>query len=156
MLLECSVQKRPALIAFLLACSPICANDGVRAEYVGGTVGALSRNANVRLDFKGSDELIVHGGKSDFRTAYHTVKAIEYGQSVGRRYFSAILISPVLLLSKARKHFLTIEFIDRDGMHQAMVFRIDKKDVRPALASIQARTGLRIEYQDDEARRSGR
>jgi len=36
-----------------------------------------------------------------------------------------------------------------------MVFQIHKKDVRSVLASLSARTGLRVEYQDEEARKMG-
>ena len=37
-----------------------------------------------------------------------------------------------------------------------MVLRIDKGDIRMVLASLEARTGRRVEYQDDEARKSGK
>jgi len=64
-----------------------------------------------------------------------------------------VLISPVLLLSKARKHFVTIGYLDGDGRQQALVLRVEKGDIRWVLASLEARTGRRIDYQDDEARK---
>jgi hypothetical protein len=36
-----------------------------------------------------------------------------------------------------------------------LVFRVEKGDIRSLLASLQARTGRRVEYQDDEARKAG-
>jgi hypothetical protein len=67
----------------------------------------------------------------------------------------ALVISPILLLSKARKHFLTIAYQDQEGRQQAMVFQVHKSDVRAVLASLEARTGLKVEYQDGEARKAG-
>jgi hypothetical protein len=34
-----------------------------------------------------------------------------------------------------------------------VVLRIGKGQVRPLLASLEARTGVRVQYQDDEARK---
>ena len=36
-----------------------------------------------------------------------------------------------------------------------MVFQVDKKSVRALLAGLEARTGLKVDYQDGEARKSG-
>ena len=81
---------------------------------------------------------------------------MEYGQTVSRRYAEAVLISPLLLLSKSRKHFVTIGYVDETGKQQALVFRVEKSDIRSVLASLEARTGRRIEYQDNEARKAGK
>ena len=62
----------------------------------------------------------------------------------------------MLLLSKARKHFVTVGYADADGKQQALVFRVQKGDIRSVLAGLEARTGRRIEYQDDEARKAGK
>jgi hypothetical protein len=68
----------------------------------------------------------------------------------------AVLISPVLLLAKSRRHFVTIGYLDEAGKQQALVFRVEKGDIRSVLASLEARTGRRIEYQDNEARKAGK
>ena len=81
---------------------------------------------------------------------------MEYGQNVSRRYAAAILISPMLLLSKSRKHFVTLGYVDAEGKQQALVFRVDKGDIRSVLTGLEARTGRRVEYQDDEARKAGK
>src|ERR1035441_6905916 len=39
---------------------------------------------------------------------------------------------------------------------KALVFRVEKGDIRSVLASLEARTGRRIEYQDNEARKAGK
>jgi hypothetical protein len=62
----------------------------------------------------------------------------------------------MLLLSKKRRHFLTVGFRDEQDRQQAMVFRVDKEDIRALLAALEARTGRRVEFQDAEARKAGR
>jgi hypothetical protein len=59
----------------------------------------------------------------------------------------------MLLLSKKRSHFLTVGFTDEQGKQQALVFQLDKNDVRAVLAGLEARTGLKVQHQDDEARK---
>jgi hypothetical protein len=61
-----------------------------------------------------------------------------------------------LLLSKSRKHFVTLGYTGSEGQQQALVFQVEKGDIRTVLASLEARTGRRIEYQDDEARKGNR
>ena len=66
---------------------------------------------------------------------------MEYGQSVSRRYAEAVLISPFLLLSKSRKHFVTVGYVDAEGKQQALVFRV-RKGRHPFLTGgLEARTG---------------
>ena len=62
----------------------------------------------------------------------------------------------MFLLSKSRKHFLTIGYQDDKGKQQALVLRVDKSQVRAVLVSLEARTGLRVEFQDTEARKAGK
>ena len=128
---------------------------GVSTQFVGGTVG-LPAKSDVRLDLTGADELVMRGGKAEIRIPYAKVNVLEYGQNVSRRYVEAILISPVLLLSKSRKHFVTVGYSDGDGKQQVMVLRVSKGDIRSVLTSLEARTGRRVEYQDDEARKAGK
>ena len=87
---------------------------------------------------------------------YERINLLEYGQKVDRRYAMAFLLSPVFILSKSRQHFLTIGYTDENGKQQAMIFRVGKGDVRPALVSLEARTGLKVQYQDGEARKAGK
>lgn len=129
---------------------------GFSAQFVGGTVAGIAAKSNARLDLSGADALVLRNGKTEIRIDYRKINTVEYGQNVSRRYVSAVLISPVLLLAKSRKHFLTVGYTDESGQQQALVFRVGKGDIRSVLASLEARTGRRVEYQDDEARKAGR
>jgi hypothetical protein len=132
------------------------AEPGVRAEFIGGTLAGIAAKTDGRLDLTGEDGMLFCAGKTELTIDYRRVNTLEYGQNVGRRYAAAILISPVLLLSKSRKHYVTIGYTDADGKQQALVVRIEKGDIRAVLASLEARTGRRVEYQDDEARKGGK
>ena len=37
-----------------------------------------------------------------------------------------------------------------------MVLQVNKEEIRPLLVSLEARTGLRVEFQDEEARKAGK
>ena len=75
---------------------------------------------------------------------------------VSRRYMEAVLISPIFLVAKKRTHFLTIGYSDSEGRQQAMVLQVGKEEIRPLLVSLEARTGRKVEYQDEEARKAGK
>lgn len=132
------------------------AEAGVKAEYVGGTVAGMEVKTTARIDLTDAEVLRFRCGRADLAIDYHKINTIEYGQNVSRRYAEAVLISPLLLFSKSRKHFVTIGYVDRAGNQQALVLRVGKGDIRTVLASLEARTGRRVEFQDDEARKAGR
>jgi hypothetical protein len=129
---------------------------GVKAQYIGGTLAGVAGKSAARLDLTGAEALRFRCGTADLSIDYRRINTIEYGQNVSRRYAEAILISPLLLLSKSRKHFVTIGYVDGNGNQQALVFRVDKGDIRMVLAALEARTGRRVEFQDAEARKAGK
>jgi hypothetical protein len=124
-------------------------------EYSGGTVERLKSGADGKLR-TGLPAMVFQFQRGSVEVPYDRINLLEYGQNASRRIVAAVLVSPMFLLSKSRKHFLTVGFTDENGQQQAMVFRLDKSHVRALLASLEARTGLRIQYQDDEARKAGR
>ena len=132
------------------------AEPGVKAQFMGGTLAGVSAKSSARLDLTGAEALAFRSGQTELRIPFQKINTLEYGQTVSRRYAAAVLISPVLLLSKARKHFVTIEYLDSAGRQQALVFRVEKGDIRWVLASLEARTGRRVDYQDDEARKGSK
>jgi hypothetical protein len=139
-----------------MALSLIAIEPGVKVQVAGGTLSSLTAKAFLRLDLTRPDSLLFRIGQGELAIAYNKINTVEYGQNVSRRYAAAVLISPVLLLSKTRKHFVTIGYTDEEGKQQALVIRVEKGDIRSVLASLEARTGRRIEYQDGEARKAGK
>ena len=142
----------------LMACSVItpgwpATQPGARAYLTGTTVPDFPARCDVRIDMTGDQELLFVTRQLTLHVPYEKVNTVEYGQHVGRRYAEAVLISPLFLLSKTRKHFVTVGYTDANGRQQALVLQVNKSDVRAVLAELEAKTGRRIEYTDDEARR---
>jgi hypothetical protein len=131
-------------------------DPGGRAQYVGGTVAVLPSQSEGHINLTEDEAFLFRSKQASVRIPYQSVNTIEYGQKVSRRYVSALLISPVLLLARKRRHFLTVGYTDDQGRQQAMVFAIGKRDIRAVLVGLEAKTGRRIEYQDEEARKAGK
>jgi hypothetical protein len=151
------VNVKQCLVVLLALSSLLQAGEtGNRVVFVGGTVSGIQARSSARVELLGGDVLEFNARGASLRIPYKDINTLEYGLRVNRRYVEAALISPVFLFSKKKSHFLTIGFVDRDGKQQAMVLQVNKDDIRPLLVSLEARTGLRIEYQDEEARKAGR
>lgn len=145
------------LLAELLAAGALArAESGSRVSYVGGTLSQFPQGCGGALDAVDQNYVVFWTRKTNLRIAYERINMLEYGQKVSRRVAMAVLISPMLILSKKRQHFLTLGYQDEDGKQQAIVFRVDKSNIRTVLVTLEARTGLKIEYQDEDARRGGR
>jgi len=150
-------RNQPKSLVFLLFSVAVFAgNTGSKIEYIGGTVEQLQPGTDGRIHTTNAYSMLVTTNKVALGVPYKRINLIEYGQNASRRIAMAIVISPLFLLSKARKHFLTVGYTDDDGKQQAMVFRVDKGNVRATLASLEARTGLKVQFQDDEARKAGK
>ncbi len=144
------------ILTCLTAFSLAAAQAGGHAEYVGGTEPAIRTNAAGMLSAIDNVFLVFAGHGVSVRVPYERINLLEYGQNVSNRVVEAILISPLFLMAKKREHFLTIGFEDNDGRQQALVFKVNKGDIRTILVSLEARTGQRVQYQDDEARKGGK
>jgi hypothetical protein len=171
------MRKRVILLALLTAIYlPSYAVDSGKAVYVGGTVADLKQEMegtfstaeakemvfqyqykvgelHRTVDILGRDRRETKQGK--LTIPYDRVDSLEYGQKAGRRVGLAV-IAPVALLSKKRRHYLTVNYKDADDRQQAAVFELGKNIVRVTLSSLEARTGRKIEYQDEEARNSSK
>jgi hypothetical protein len=132
------------------------AEPGGKAKYVGGTVPEIPQGVDGVLQTIHREYFQFLTRKGTLEIPYADINLLEYGQKAGRRYIMAVLISPVLLLSKGRNHYLTIGYSDGEGKQQALVFQVDKSDIRSVLVSLEARTGRKVDYQDDEARKAGK
>jgi hypothetical protein len=144
------------LIGIVLLTQSLPAREpGFHAEVIGSTLSEFSAKSSAQLDLREMGVMVLRSNGEEVRIPYGKINTLEYGQNVGRRYMAAVLISPVFLFSKSRKHFVTIGYTDPENKQQALVFRVDKGDIRGLLTSLEARTGRRVEYQDNDARKTG-
>jgi hypothetical protein len=120
------------------------------------------------LDTKNENAIVFSATAKHFKgqtlsIPYKDIIDLEYGQKAGRRIGAAvgttILLGPLGLLalfSKKRNHFLTVGFKDADGKDQVAVLELGKDIVRTTIPIVETRSGKKVTYQDDEARKSAR
>lgn len=139
------------VVSLLLPCAALAVGKD-KALYVGGTV-ALAGNTEGVLGLTDQEKLlfIAEKGGGVIEIPYRQVEELEYGQRAGRRVVTAILLSPLALFAKRRRHYLTVSYKDADGKDQAVVLELGKDIVRTALAVAEARSGRKVIYQDEEA-----
>ena len=143
----------------VLALSPLlqAGDTGSRVLYVGGTVPGVQNKSQGRIDVGSQDDaLSLTIRTNSFFVPYKDVNTLEYGLHVSRRYVEAIFISPMFLLAKKRAHFLTIGYTDSAGQQQAIVLQVGSGEIRSLLVSLEAKTGRKVEFQDEDARRAGK
>ena len=155
----------------LLVESTAFAIDSKNTGYKGGTITGFDGAKDVvegTLDTKNPDQLVFTALDKPFRgktfsIPYNRVIDLEYGQKAGRRVGTAVattfLFGPpglLFLLSKKRKHYLTIGFKDASDKDQVAVFELGKDIVRTTIPIVETRSGKKVEYQDEEARKSSK
>lgn len=144
-----------AAVAILVLCAVSAFAVGTgKAKYMGGTLASMPDRTEGPIDLKGEDKLVFKPAKvRRLEIPWSSIEELEYGQKVARRWRTAILISPVALLARARKHFVTVTYKDSEGKDQAVVFEFPKGDIRQNLTILKTRSGKEITFQDEEAKK---
>lgn len=140
----------------LLAAPPLAGVGAEKAVYRGGSLESPAPSSDGRISARGDEEFVFLYDGGELRIPYQSVNLLEYGQQAGRRLLLSITVSPLFLLSKRHRHYLTIGFVDDNEQQQAAVFELGKKIVRSTLSGLEARTGRRVEYENEEARTAAR
>lgn len=146
-------------MAVLLMCSflvPGSLEAGINkdgAMYMGGTVTTIPEQTEGKLDFAQPDKMAFRWKNGSWDLPYTQIISLEYGQKAGRRVGVAVVITVWALFSKKRRHFLTIGFRDAEGKQQAALIEIGKNKTKTSLAVLEARTGLKVEYESEEAKK---
>ncbi len=123
--------------------------------YLGGTISTIPEKTEGKSSAKDDKAWVFETKKGKIVVPYDQIDSLEYGQKAGRRIGVAVVINPLFLFSKKRRHYLTLGWTDADGKQQAGVFELGKDVIRVQLATLEARSGRKIDYQDEEARKSG-
>ena len=142
-------------LALLVAiAAPAFAVKKGQAKYIGGTTKTIAENAEGPIDLTNEKRMTyIPKNSAMLEIPWDRVSQLEYGQKVARRWRSAILLSPIALFHKAKKHFVTVTYQDQDKVEQAVVLEFDNDDIRMVLASLKARTLQTIVMQDEEAKK---
>lgn len=151
------MKRSIALFASLLAVSLI-AMAGVSSDksaYVGGTESDIGAGTQGYCTTGNKTEFIFAFKDGQLVIPYDQVNDLEYGEDVARRLTFSTAANPFRLFTKKKKRFLTIGWKDDHGEQHAAVFELGKNTVRPTIVALEALTGKKIDYQDDEARKGG-
>lgn len=128
------------------------ADNGGSATYVGGTL-ELPEKSEGKLLVDDSAVARFTCKRGQVEIPYASIESIEYGQKAGRRVGAAVVVSPLFLLSKKRKHFVTVSYKDASGASQGAVFEVSKGAVHAVAKALESRSGKPISYESDEARK---
>lgn len=143
------------LCAFALDVLAFAGLGSDKTAYIGGTENQIKEGTEGVSSAKDEKRFTFEYKGGDLAIPYEQINDLEYGQKAGRRLGLALTVSPWLLLSKKRRHFLTVGWKDEQEKQHAAVFELGKSITRTTIATIEARTGKKVDYQDDEARKSG-
>lgn len=150
------MKHTTATLVFLITVLNSClwaASRGDEAKYIGGTLVAIPDKTEGRLDTSQEKTATFVWKKGEVAISYNKITSLEYGQKAGRRIGMAVAVSPLFLLSKKRKHFVTIGFTDEQGKQQGAVLEMGKGKVRSTLSALETRSGKQVEYESEEAKK---
>jgi len=81
---------------------------------------------------------------------YDQIRTMLYEKTSRPRYAEAILISPFFLLSKTKKHILTIQYTDPTGAGAFCMIHMDKSNASDIANTAQAETGKPLERTEEK------
>jgi len=113
------MQISRRLFTIVLALPPSSLLGAVRGDevrYVGGMISSVPQGQDGSLLINPAVGLLLECKKGKFDIPFDQISSIEYGQKAGRRIGVAVVINPLFLLSKKRKHFVTMGYKDATGM----------------------------------------
>ncbi len=162
-------MKKPicVLLAILIAVIPTLeAVSKHNAMYLGGTasripdkaVGVISTDDPKTMGFHWDGVM----GFGTLTIPFEKITRVSYSQHIGRGVGSSVALGVTtlgvgvvpMLLSKKRRHFVEIEFAGAQGAEQRALFEVGKDEIHPLLSSIEARSGKKIVYQDEEEQKT--
>lgn len=149
------MDRRTALKLFapaLLAAPTWSAVRGDNVMYVGGTV-AIPEGVQGKLDLADPKVFRFTSPKGNLEVPYDGVTSLEYGQKAGRRLGVALTLTVWALMSKKRKHYLTIGYKDANDTPQGIVLELPKGRPKSIITVLEMRSGLKCEYESEEARK---
>jgi hypothetical protein len=115
--------------------------DGRKADLVSGSLKFNREAKEIQFTSQnGAPQLVIK---------YDAIKRIEYERASRPRYTEGILIAWPLLLTKSKKHYLTIQYMDSSGAGHYAIMRLDKSNCRDVIAEAEAQTGKKVERLDE-------
>jgi len=127
-----------------------------KVEYIGGTASQIPVGASGAITVSDSHYFAFYSRKSNVRVAYDKVNLLEYGPDGRPKAGSGDHHFACISAGEEAKAFSHRRLYRRRRQAAGAGVPVDKNDIRATLASLEARTGQRVTYQDEEARKAGR
>jgi hypothetical protein len=89
-------------------------------------------------------------GAAAFSINYDAIRGMQYERTGQPRYLAAVVISPAFLLTRTKKHYLTIEYNDQSGEAHAVIVRLNKRNARKAVATATAQTSKSVQQIEEK------
>ncbi len=106
---------------------------------------------NVTLTFNDSSLLVKprKAALAERTIPYSRIKGATYEFSAERRWGAAVVVSPLFLLSKSKKHWFTIVCKPQaeGGEDEEVVFRLDKKNYAEILDAFEKSSGIKVKME---------
>ena len=146
-----AVFRLPA--ALVISSAAFAAVRGDEVMYVGGSIGEIPEKTEGKLVLDSPTGAEFNCDKGKFDIPYKGISSLEYGQKAGRRVGIGIAVSPVALLSKKRRHFLSIGYEDFSGAKQGVVLELSKRNTYSIITTLEAKSGKKVEFESEEAKK---
>jgi|GEM_PF-2307610 len=111
--------------------------------------GSAKRGNGGELVIDGRSVRFEKGDSEYFSLSPKALTEIFYSRVSGRRIKTAMVVSPLLLLTKGHKHYLTMSFNDGEDAVGAVEFQLHKSNYRGVLRALEQATGLRAKYDQE-------
>ncbi len=139
------------LIAALLAAvlSPVVVGQGMLFKKVvlKTAYQSAKQGNNGRLSvIPDAIRFVGNNGTEYFSIPSSAVTDLFYSRVSGRRIKTAIFVTPLLLFSKGKKHYLTIAFDDGDKLVGAVEFKLHKSNCRGVLRAVEAVSDVALQF----------
>src|SRR5260221_7381609 len=103
------------LLSAFACCSLLAGSKGSRADYAGGTILQIPDGCSGSIQAVDEQYFVFYSKKARWRGPYEKINLIEYCQKMERPYMAPLPVSPLLLFSKKRHHFLTVRYTHEQG-----------------------------------------
>ena len=148
------------LIAFLISCgtstppvsTPSAQGQTFQKIKIVRTERGESKEREVILQFT-EEDIFIEGKEPELNIRYgipydKMTKAI-YERSQHPRIAPTLLVSVFFLFSKSKKHWLTIYYNTPENKEDFVLLRLDKRNYKMVLATMETKTGITVERHEE-------
>lgn len=142
------ISALACLLALGLAV-PSSAQMTFKKATIKSTYGAAEQGNTGELVVDAQSVRFIKGKKELWSVPSDSITEIFYSRVSGRRIKTAIVVSPLLLLTKGRKHYLTMSFDDGQDAVGAIEFQLHKSNYRGTLRALEQVSGQTMKYDQE-------